>query len=272
MPDALPDWTRLFPDEDYQFHFGVRSGAPETFFGVTSRNDELLRERRRWLNTQPDQCRVQLPTATPLINETIALARQWRSLTGNDSPNDILELGRVWEPDFVLLRPDENGAFAMVAACVCFPSSWRVTDKIGRPLQAIHEPVPGLNTALGPAIDRYLSHLKPGAAALRSNWGLSRSPELNHHPDRRLPPIEPPLKPEEVFVRIENQALVALPESGGILFGIRLEIIPLPDLLQFPTATRGLHRALRTMPEDVARYKNLSKARGHLIDLLDRSL
>ena len=33
-----------------------------------------------------------------------------------------------------------------------------------------------------------------------------------------------------VWFRVERQALVALPETGEILFGIRLEVIPLAEV------------------------------------------
>ncbi|MBI5774145.1 MAG: DUF3445 domain-containing protein, partial [Verrucomicrobia bacterium] len=181
----------------------------------------------------------------------------------------LLALGRAWESDFLLLAPGGDGEFRLVAGVVCFPSSWRVTEKIGRGLEFIHGPVPSLNPTLGPAVRQFLARLRPGVAWLRSNWGMSRSPELNHHPDRHLPRLTPPLAPDEVWIRIENQALVALPASRGILFGIRLEVHSLTELKQDAAATQGLRRALQTMPEDIAVYKGLSAARAELVRLLE---
>ena len=93
-------------------------------------------------------------------------------------------------------------------------------------------------------------------------------PELNQHPARDLPRLTPPLTVDEVWLRIENQALVALPETRGILFGIRLEMIPLTEVKRHAAAARGLLRALRTMPEEIAAYKNLAAARTSLVELL----
>ena len=186
----------------------------------------------------------------------------------NPALQRCLALGRVWEPDFLLLKPDTAGQFRLVAACVCFPSSWRLSEKIGQPLEAIHAPVPSLNSTLGRSIHQFLAKLQPGPAWRRANWGLSRSPELNQHPDRNLPRLMPPLTLDEVWLRIEHQALVALPETGGILFGIRLEMISLTEVKLHAEAKRGLLRALRTMPEEIAAYKNLAAARADLRRLL----
>lgn len=271
-------WLNLFPNEDFRFHIGVKQGRPENFFAPTADHAHLIAERKHWITAAPEACAVWLPEAAPLLEETFDLARQWQTLDDGAlaeisraaSPQEkMLALGRAWEPDFLLLAPDEAGEFRLVAGIVCFPSSWRVTEKIGRGLEFIHGPVPTLNPTLGPAVRQFLTRLRPGVAWLRSNWGMSRSPELNYHPDRHLPRLTPPLASGDVWIRIENQALVALPSSKGILFGIRLEIHPLAELKQDATAANGLRRALQTMPEEIAVYKGLSAVRAELIRLLE---
>ncbi|MEY4200163.1 MAG: hypothetical protein RLZZ265_1903 [Verrucomicrobiota bacterium] len=181
-----------------------------------------------------------------------------------------LALGEFWEPDYLLLKPDAvTGRFHLVGGCVCFPSSWRFEEKVGKPLEVIHTPVPHLNDQLASPIHNFLGRIKPGAAWCRTNWGLSRSPELNQHPARGLPKLVPPLREDEVWLRVEDQALVALPESRGVLFGIRMTVIPLAEVKRHPTATRGLARALRTMPDAMLDYKSLLAAKGELVRLLE---
>ncbi|MEN9575049.1 MAG: hypothetical protein RL514_2904 [Verrucomicrobiota bacterium] len=181
-----------------------------------------------------------------------------------------LALGEAWEPDYVLLNPDAaTGRFHLVGGCVCFPSSWRFEEKVGQPLEVIHTPVPHLNEQLASPMHNFLSRLKPGAAWCRANWGLSRSPELNQHPARGLPKLTPPLRVDEVWLRVEDQALVALPASRGVLFGIRMTVIPLSEVKRHPTAARGLARALRTMPDAMLDYKSLLAAKDELLRLLE---
>ncbi len=117
---------------------------------------------------------------------------------------------------------------------MCFPSSWRPEEKIGLPVHAIHTPVPTLNENLGSCIDKFLSNLEPGKAWERSNWGLSCSAELNQHPVRDVPRLIPPISDSEAWIHIEDQVLYRLPQSGALLFGIRLVNVSLAELKQFP--------------------------------------
>jgi hypothetical protein len=174
----------------------------------------------------------------------------------------------AWEPDFLLLCLGPDAAVRLVGGCVCFPSSWSLEEKIGKPIELVHDVVPGLNSSIGPQIHSFLTKLKPDIAWLRSNWGLSRSPELNQHPSRNLHRLDETVSLEDVWLRIENQALVALPLSKGVLFGIRLDIRPLATVCQNQEFARRLARALRTMPEEMARYKGLDRARARLLTLL----
>lgn len=177
-------------------------------------------------------------------------------------------LGEVLESDFLLLAAPAGGEYVLQAGCVCFPSSWHPEEKIGRPLSEIHDPVPGLNAKLGDRISQFLSRIKPDIGWGRANWGLSRSHELNQHPTRILPKLVPPFGVDEVWVRIEYQVFYRLPETGGVLLGIRLLNLPLPELMRCQPAAIGLRKALATMPDPIAIYKNLSQGREQLLKLL----
>jgi hypothetical protein len=171
-----------------------------------------------------------------------------------------LSLGCAFEPDFLLMKLDQ-GRPRLLGGCVCFPSSWDLQEKIGREMSFIHEAVPGLNSALGNQISGFLAKIRPGVSWNRTNWGLSRSAELNQHPRRGIPRLDESTEIDGIFLRIEHQSLAALPESGGILFGIRIEVVPLRRVMEDERAARRLAEALRTMPEEVARYKGLAAVR-----------
>jgi hypothetical protein len=97
---------------------------------------------------------------------------------------------------------------------------------------------------------------------------LVRSPELNRHPRRQLPRLDATAPPNEVWLRVEHQLLFKLPQTGGVLFGIRLAHVPLWELLAVPEARVGLRRALESMPDAVAEYKGLSGIRPRLLGWL----
>ena len=262
---------QLFPDEDYRFQMRFERGKSVDFFARSARSETVLAERRHWLRNDPKTYAAILPPGEVLLDEVVELASEWNGFTPPDSSTawqKCLALGGFWEPDYLLLKGDTDHAIRLYGGCLCAPSSWRLNDKLGQPIEFIHGPVPGLNANIGAAIHKFLAALKPGAASLRHNWGLSRSPELNQHPDRQLPLLDPNVSAEEVWLRVEHQALIALPKSGGILFGIRVVNHPLNEVKANELATARLGRALETMPEEMARYKNLAVARGRILDLL----
>ena len=262
----------LFPDEDYRFSLRFGRGEPTAFFGATMQRAELLAQRRHWLRSQPDTYAALLPRGVGLLEDATAIAREWNGFSPQNASGSPWQecrlLGEFWEADYLLLKCDSDGEIRLYGGCLCFPSSWRLSDKIGKPIEFIHEAVPGLNAGIGPAIHKFLVGLKPGAASLRHNWGLSRSAELNQHPDRHLPRLDANVRAEEVWLRVEHQALVALPNPGGILFGIRIQNHPLAEVKADDSACVRLRRALETMPETMAVYKGIATARGRLVELL----
>jgi len=270
----------VLPDDDYRLVMRFQRRDVAAFFKPRPGSASVLAERSHWLQCDRSACLQVHPEGAPLLEETIALARSLETLTPDlpsewpdslDPVERALALGRQWEPDFLLLRPDAAGTFRLHAGCICFPSHWSLEEKMGRPLAEIHAPVPGLNEQLGRQIDAFLAAMKPGLSWERVNWGLSRSPERNQHPVRSLPRLDAGVSLEEVWLRIEEQSLVSLPETGGVLFGIRIVTHPLMELVEDGEAACRLHRALATMSEGMAAYKGLAAARPRLLTLLEGS-
>jgi len=271
------DWSELFPDQDYRFSMGLRQGDPAKFFSPTAEYSEAIAERRQWLAEGAEHYAAVFDAGIPLLSEARVLAQQWQTLPEflppqSNAPasgwDDLLALGRNWETDFLLLKVEGQEQPKLVGGCVCFPSSWNLAEKLGQPISFIHEPVPGLNNSMGRSISTFLNKLRPDIAWLRANWGLAAVGERNMHPSRGLPRLRGPLTLDEVWLRIEDQALVGLPENNGVLFGIRLTTHPLREVIKNPIAKQGLSRALRTMPDAMIEYKGLSAARESLITLL----
>lgn len=287
MPPITLD-PRWFADEDFRFSLGTVPGSPVEFFAQSTDAPAVLAERRAWLQTDPQRYAALLPEGTAIAAELIEVAGSWPALVETRSVvNDtsislferLLKLSEALEPDFVLLAPQSISSdsdtrftetcFTVAGGSVCFPSTWRLTDKLGQSVSEVHEPVPHLNTTIGPQIDRLLSRLRPGKCVVRANWSVCRLPELNQHPDRHLASLESPVHAEDAWLRREDQCLFTLPKTGGIIFGIRVTHTPWSDLRQQPTVAHHIARGLRTMPADMLRYKRLNEVVSELADLLD---
>lgn len=200
------------------------------------------------------------------MEETLPLLQ--RSLTGSSAYERLLELGRLCEHDLVWLLPDEAGVWNVVGGVVCFPSEWGLGEKLGRSLAEVHGPVPQLNEVLANRIDTFLNGFDARFGWRRLNWSLAGDAERNHHPDRRLPKLDAATRPEETFVRWEHQLLARLPQSGAILFALRIELQSLVELKADAEGSARLARQLETMSPEIAGYKNTAAARARLIRFL----
>lgn len=251
----------LFPDGPYRFHLTLRRGEPRDFFAPRDPSGRVLAERARWLDAEPERYAAVRPEGEPLVAEFAEMCAEW-GLVGRGA-RSIGELGRALEADILFLSPDEDGNLRLRAGALCFPTGWALEEKIGHTLDVIHGVVPGLNPALGAQIRQFLAKLKPGVAFLRDNWGIAASDELNLHPARRVPPPALPVALDRLWLRVEHQALLALPRSGGIVFGIRIALHRLDALAGTAIAPR-LREALETMPSQLAGYKRLDVIRDEV--------
>ncbi len=264
----------LFPDADYGFSMRLRPGNPADFFAPTAESSGILRERCSWLAQAPTKYSVLDPGYEVLVNPLLQFANAARAGSANSTdevatPAERLrQLGGEWEPDFMIVAPDDRGRFVLRAGCVCFPSGWALEEKLGLPIEEIHGVVPGLNAAVGAKIHQFLTRLKPGIGWYRSNWGISSSAEFNQHPSRAINQLTKDTSPASTWLRIEHQVLTSLPGSNAILFGIRLENVALAQMKEDVAIRGGLRHALATMPDAMAAYKNLTALRPALLDYL----
>lgn len=259
-----PEWNRLFPEDDFRWSMSLRPGNAADFFSPSATADKTLALRRALILNHGEHYAVLPPGADDLVAVALEHFSEW---TGRRFRNGQ-EAGSELEPDWVLLRPDETGTFRVEGGVVCFPSRWSLPEKAGRPMEAVHAPVPVLNESLGRQIGTFLERLTVGAKWERENWGFSADPDLDHHP--RLPRSEltGTESLEQVWLRLERQLFVRLSDVG-VLFGIRVSNHRLDELVGVEPGLAGrIARALRTMPDEVAAYKDIAPARAAIAERL----
>lgn len=178
---------------------------------------------------------------------------------------------RLVQEDLLILQRGEDG-WRLTAASLSFPSSWRLADKIGRPMDEIHSPVPGFGAGSRPAdlIARMFDHLQPAVPVLRWNWSLYGDDRL-FHPESADPDtlrFGNGARPENIFLRVERQTLRKLPGSGGILFTIHIFVDPLSALERHADAATiavALIAQLKALSAEQLAYKGLTLERDRLV-------
>lgn len=170
------------------------------------------------------------------------------------------QAARWVQEDLCLMQPDEDGKWRLTAASVCFPTRWRLEQKIGRPLDEIHSPAPQLTEKLARPMARFFDQLKPGRGVWRLNWSVLDDPALyqptGHSRTDNRDDITAENAGDRLWLRAERQTLRRLAEGRAILFTIRIHVRPLKDLAAKPEAAARLADSLATMPADIYGYKS----------------
>lgn len=178
--------------------------------------------------------------------------------------------------DLIVMRKGDDG-WRLAAGSLCFPSSWSLVEKFGKPLQDIHAPVPGFGpgTRSADLINRMFDGLQ-GQAVERYNWSIQAGSAL-YHPLSGQQRIDratgrPTKFPEgdidgRAFIRVERQTLRKLPASKDILFTIRIHMDPLRVLERHPdraTLAESFAAQLEAMEAAQLDYKGLTADRDRL--------
>jgi hypothetical protein len=175
-----------------------------------------------------------------------------------------LELaGRLVQEDLCLLgRASDESDYVLTAACLCFPTRWRLSEKIGRTLDDAHAPVPGYGKQLSHSVNGLFGRLRADHPLVRSNWSVVDSPVLyqpnGHGRAAYSRVVTPENAGESLWLRVERQTLRRLPTTRDILFTIRVYVRSLSDLAKDADEAARLASALEGVDEDMRVYKSLA--------------
>ena len=171
-----------------------------------------------------------------------------------------LDACSLWIQEDICLMQQFGGEHILTAASLCSPTNWRLNEKIGHNLNVIHDPVPGYGTKLQERVNRMLSQMSDNKLILRYNWSLQQGSELCWRPD--LHAIDPA---DQLFWRVERQTLRRLPQTGAIVFGIR---IYLESLAQLETRAPGSRNSIRKLIANLDSQQRAYKGLDSLLALV----
>jgi dimethylamine monooxygenase subunit A len=203
--------------------------------------------RRRLLSEQRDHVFACSARADVAASEVAGLIDRWSAsqpelgLAACDETHPLARAGGLVQEDLCLMV-ESRSRWRLEGAVLCFPSQWILSEKMGHPLDLIHEPVPRYAEELAARVDRFIDRLSPAKPVWRRNFSLWPACLLwapVHALDPSLHEVTGGGAPA-LWLRSERQTMRRLPDSGAILFTIRVQMAPVSVLAQRPGRARDL--------------------------------
>jgi hypothetical protein len=145
------------------------------------------------------------------------------------SDSALVVAARLVQEDLCLLqKPQGADEHVLSAAVLCFPASWTLAEKIGRPLTAIHTPVAPYDDVLAPRVQRLFDAIQPDRPLWRQNALLYADPALFQPAPEAQPRVTPATRPD--YLRSERQCLIRLPRMRAVVFSIHTYVLPFARL------------------------------------------
>ncbi|MEO1363719.1 MAG: DUF3445 domain-containing protein [Pseudomonadota bacterium] len=236
LPDDMRT-TRALP--------GIR---PET--GPWLRVDEAygaqMVRREALLQAQADDVLYLEEAARPAAEELLALVLSELPALGYGIKNDSVccpdgrqvdvdvtapmrTLGRLCQCDFVLMEK-RAAQHVLTGAVLCFPASWRLREKAGRPLTDIHVPVAEYDRDVARRVQRLFDGIQVGRPLWRFNQLWYQDPELYQPRSAQEPRRVGARSDTGPYYRTERQTLLRLPQSRAVVFAIHTLVLARADV------------------------------------------
>ncbi len=220
----------------------------ETYSGQMLLRDDLIATRKNDVHAllpeaeRPAKECLDLVLATlPDIGDFCVDGDHVKRPDGNnilvDRDQPLLTLGRLIQEDVCLMTRGKNAEHVLTGAVLCFPASWTLGEKIGKPLVRIHKPVVAYDENIARRVQRLFDGIRTDAPLWRANALLYDHPHLF---SPRLESGGPRhISSDGRFLRTERQTLRKLPETEAVVFTIHTTILPVERLT--PTQRAYLH-------------------------------
>jgi hypothetical protein len=255
-PDAYPGWVDEIDLTVSEHH--VRMGTRALAESDWLRRDNLARSeialRRRLLAEQRAHVFACTAHAAAAAHETATLIDRWLrdrqpaiDLASAET-HPLARAGSLVQEDLCLMV-HHDGQWHLEGAVLCFPSTWNLGEKLGGSAAQVHQPVPHYAEELSDRVDSFFDRLAPGKLVWRRNVSLWPTCLLwvpHHVIDPTLwDPDDMDTTGPTLWLRSERQTLRRLPDTGAILFTIRVQMEPLSVLATRPDRAAMLAAWLR---------------------------
>lgn len=140
-----------------------------------------------------------------------------------DADRPLWSMGHLIQADICILqKPPGAAEHLLTGAVLCFPSSWTLSEKLGRPLGRIHAPVDRYDTQMAARVQRMFDAIRPGQPLWRANLLRYANPAL-YQPRREFAPKDK--RADGDYIRSERQVLLRLPRTEAVVFTIHTVVV-----------------------------------------------
>ena len=200
MIDERAPWQRL----GFKLKLGLRARSEAEWlpfndlFGNQAARAEQIALKTQLLAKHHQDVFSAMPNTNAAGDEVLVLVRQHLTAYHHDHAHDdrmapadaglhpLDRAARLVPEDLLLLSPFADAAtddatavkWHLVAASLCFPAHWVLAEKMGKPLAAIHDPVPHYDERLAGPVDRFFDKMTIGPISARMNWSLQIGTDL----------------------------------------------------------------------------------------------
>jgi len=130
--------------------------------------------------------------------------------------------GRILQQDVCILEK-QGAEHVLTGACLCFPASWTLAEKIGQPLGRIHRPVSDYDASIAARVQRMFDGVQRGRPMWRANHLHYSDPALYQpRPEDDQRPVG---SRNDRYVRSERQTALRLAVDGAVAFVIHTVVV-----------------------------------------------
>ena len=265
-------WRKL----GFQLKLGLRPRQEtcwlprESLFGDNTERDEQMRQKQHLFAHNRADIFAAFPSASTASAEMLQMVcdhltshHQAPSPDIDHTLHPLEAAARLVPEDLLLLapRPQNNSenhpTWHLEAAALAFPAHWVLAEKMGHPMQMIHQPVPHYDERLARPVDRFFTAMKIGPISSRMNWSLQIGRDL--FTPRRVSPKAAANNDDfhQLFLRIENQTLRKLPNTGYVVFTIRTHMLPMTLWQDDRDALQSMADMMQNMSPATKLYKGV---------------
>ena len=235
-----------------EFSPGLKPIDPHTWLVPDTEADTWLSDKRALMRTRRSEVTAG-DVDSAAAEETLDLIQAHIPAMLENGWDSALETAAsMVSDDLCLLESRRPGDWRLRAGVLCAPTFWTVPERIGLDLGGLHGPVPGGDPGLAGRIGRIFTGLQPGSVLERFNWTVQANAE-------RFTPERPSVQGQSIgdlHLRVERQTITKLPESGAVLFTIRICVDPLVPLLADPGMRERFEDAWLGATRPVRGYKH----------------